>query len=445
MNKVTRILLAIGLILAVATPALAELKLNGYYRLMMYGAEIRNFGGANSIVEGGGANTADVNDEKGDTRQLVDQRLRLMLTNNFNDNVSLVYFGEVDTVWGEQSKGAIGGGGQLGADGVNFETKNVYLDIKDGGFASRLGIQTLADAYQGVVFFDDMAAVKASYKVGGTTLTGAYSKWDEDSNRSDWDDRDFWIADVNQKIGDALSVGASVYFEQDNDSNNADTQTTERLFYGVNADAKFGIMNISGFAVLEDGEIDNDGASDWDTFSYIASVKVAAKIANGDVGVRAIYIPNADDDTDDERWRTPVGRYDFASENLMQMLTDKFVCNYGKERYAMEDAGEEGYGLIGLVASGNHKLPQDMYVNWGAGYFMADDDTANVRGVETKREGDSIGYEVAVRVGKKVYEKVDLSLNASYAGYGDFYDNTARNGDDPDDTYKTYLMVNVPF
>ncbi len=443
MNKVTRILLAIGLILAVATPALAELKLNGYYRLMGYAAEVRSGGGT---VEGGYASVSP--DESGDSRQMVDQRLRLMLTNTFNDNVSLVYFGEVDTVWGETSKGNIGGGGQVGADGVNFETKNVYLDIKDGGFMTRLGIQTLADSYQGIAYFDDMAGAMVSYKTGGTTLTGAYSKWDEDSNRSDWDDKDFYIADVKQKFGDNFTAGASVYFYDDNDSNNLDTQTTEVLFYGLNADAKFGSFNVTGYALYQDGEVDNETADDLDTSALAASIKGAMKLANGDVGLRVIYFSEDDDADERNNWITPQGRYDFANENLMQMLTDKFVCNYGKERYAMADAAEAGYGLLGLIASGNHKLPQDMYLNWGAGYFMSMDESRNDEAVDS-REGDEIGYEVAIRFGKKIYEKVDISLNASYAGYGDFYDNTTKDEDgnleDPDATYKTYLMVNVPF
>jgi len=443
-NKTVKTLLVAGLALAVATPALAEFKVSGYYRLMGYSAEIRNFAGANSIPEGGGSNTASTTDEKGDHRTLIDQRLRMMVTNQLNDNVAVVWHGEVDTVWGEQSKGSIGGGGQVGADGVNVETKNVYLDMKSGDCSARLGIQTLFDSYQGLVFFDDMAGLAVTHKMGGTTLTGAYSKWDEDS-RSDWDDLDFYVADLKHKFSDNFTLGASVYFYDDNDSNNLDTQDTEAFFYGLNAAARFGAFGVDAFAVMMDGEVDNEVASDYDMNSWAVSAKALMKLDSGDLGLRVIYIPEADDNSDDERFKTPQGRYDFVSENQMQFLTDKFVCNYGKERYAMDDAAEEGYGLLAFVLSGNHKLPDAMYLNWGAGYYMAADDERNVRGTVTKREGDTLGYEIAARIGKKVFEKVDLSLNLSYAGYGDFYDNTARNGDDPDDTYKSYLMVNVPF
>jgi hypothetical protein len=439
-NKATRILLAIGLILAVATPALAEFKISGYYRLMAYSAEVRSGGGT---VEGGYASNST--DEEGDSRQMIDQRLRMMVTNQLNDNVGVVWHGEVDTPWGETSKGAIGGGGQVGADGVNVETKNVYLDLKSGDTSARLGIQTLFDAYQGIVFFDDMAGLAVTHKMGATTLTAAYSKWDEDSNRSDWDDLDFYVADVKHKFSDNFALGGSVYFYDDNDSNGADTQQTEIFFFGLNADWKINDQfALNGYVLGQSGEVDNKNIKDVDTEAMAASAKATMKLEGGDLGLRVIYFSEDDDDKDQMNWKTPQGRYDFVSENLMQMLTDKFVCNYGKERYAMADAAEAGYGLLAFVASGNHKLPQGMYLNWGAGYFMAMDDERNDEASKS-REGDTIGYEVAARVGKKYFEKVDVSLNLSYAGYGDFYDNTAPGSDDPDGTYKSYLMVNVPF
>jgi len=488
----TRILLALGLILAVATPALAEFKLNGYYRLMGYSAEVRS--GA-ATVEGGYA--ADTKDEEGDSRQMIDQRLRMMLTYSLNDNVSIVYHGEIDTVWGETSKGNIGGGGKLGSDGVNVETKNVYLDLKSGGTSARLGIQTIADSYQGIAFFDDMAGVNFTHKMGNTTLNLAYSKWDEgtsSNSRSNYDDSDLYVADIKQKFNDNFTVGASVYFLQDNtqedlataaglacidaNANNKcdagetvivptaagaagsslNARESELYYYGLNAAVKFGNFGIDGFFLMMDGENDYLNKADNDIEAYAASAKVNMKLGNGDVGLRAMYFSDDDDAKDDGAWRTPTGRYDFVNDNLMQFLTDKFICNYGKERYAMADAAEAGYGLLGLVASGNHKLPADMYLNWGAGYFRALEDERNggAKHIDN-REGKTLGWEVAARVGKKFFEKVDVSLNGSYADYGDFYDYTSTGlsfntdgsvktlGDDPDATYKAYLMVNVPF
>ena len=479
MNKVTRILLAVGLILAVATPALAEFKFNGYYRLIGYTEEKKASG--------------NIADDKGDSQQFIDQRFRAKLTYSLNDNVALVYFAEVDTTWGENNKAGINQGGMSnsfggGADGVNVETKQVYLDLKYGDTAVQMGIIGVADAFESIVANDDMAGVQATHKMGNTSFKLVYSKWDEDdfndttpstgatdSNvRGDWDDFDFYAAEVNQKFSDNFKAGLGVYYMDNNsatasgtladsnistvpNSNNNTSQNTadgdaEIWFYGVNGDARFGNFAVNGFFVYQDGE-GKYAAGDVDFKAMAASVKANYKLSNGDVGLRVIYFSEDDDAKDNGRWQGFKGQYSFVKENQMQFLTDPYVMNDGKERYAEVDAVQAGYGLLAFVLSGNHKLPQDMYLNWGAGYYMAMDEERDDQGFDS-RKGDTLGYEVCVRFGKKFFEKVDVSLNASYAGYGDFYDNTVSDASDngiadgtrdPDDTYKAYVMVNVPF
>lgn len=446
MNKVTRILLAIGLILAVAAPAFAEFKLTGLYRNIGYVEEKK------STI-----------DDNGDSQQFIDQRMRMRANWSLNDNVSLVYFAEIDTTWGENNKAAVGQGGMSnlrtgGADGVNVETKNAYLDLKFGDTGLALGIQGVADAFQSIVVNDDMAAVQATHKIGGTALKFVYSKWDEDiftgsaDTRSDWDDMDFWAAEVKQKFSDNFTLGGGVYLVDDNDANNLDTATSEVWFYGLNADAKFDKVGLSGFAVLQDGEYDAVASgADYDFFGWAASAKLTLKLEKGDIGLRVIYFTDDDDDKDNGRWQGFKGEYAFVSENQMQFLVDPYVMNDTKEQYAIADAVYQGYGLMAAVLSGNHNLPEDFYVKWGVGYYRAVSDERDDES-NASREGKTLGYEVAARVGKKIFEKVDVSLNGSYADYGSFYDDsvdtngTAAGGkDDPDATYKTYLMVNVPF
>lgn len=430
MNKVTRILLAVGLILAVATPALAEFKFNGFYRLLGYTEEKK------STV-----------DDEGDSQQFIDQRFRAKLTYTLNENVSVVYFAEIDTPWGEPGSSTKYPGGQGGvsssfaggADGVNIETKNVYLDLKFGDTAAQVGIIGVADAFQSIVANDDMAAVAVTQKLGSTTLKGVYSKWDEDGNeRSDWDDFDFYVLEASNKFNDNFTAGAGVYWMDDNRD---DLDGTEIFFYGLNADARFGKFGIDGFVVMQDGE--NETANQ-DIEGLAASVKGKVKLDNGDFGLRLIYFTDDDDADDQGRWAGFKGQYEFVGENQMQFLCDPFVMNDGKERYALNDAVGGGYGLMAAVLSGNHKLPSAMYLKWGVGYYRALEDQADDNAA-TNREGKTLGYEVAARFGKTYFDKVDVSLNASWAEYGNFYDDTVNGTDDPDGTYKTYLMVNVPF
>jgi hypothetical protein len=482
--KKTRILLAIGLILAVATPALAELKFSGFYRLMAYSGELK-----------------DVDVHTADSRQIVDQRFRAQVTNTLNDNVAITYQAEIDTVWGDVSGAAAGNGGAFDTDGVNVETKHIYLDLKQGDTSARLGLQGYGDEFQGIVVFADMAGATVKHKIGNTSLGLLYAKWDENNgdgaevfdaytNRgSDWDDTDFYGVTVNQKINDNFKAGAAIYYLDSNDVTDiraniapglaganrvafVDHADAEVWFYGLTADAKFGDVGVDGFLLYQRGSVDFDAWNDDVVFAgggqkkdqssqaWAASVKATMKLANGNVGLRGIYITDDESNDDNEYWMGSFGEYDFVNENQMIFLTDKFVCNWGKERYAMDDAARSGYGLWAVVLSGNHTLPKDMYANWGLGYYSAqdnerDDQMTGNKGTPTwknvQRSGKQLGMEADVRIGKKFFEKVDVSLNAAYANFGSFYDNASEKSNEgdldasPQSLYKTYLMVNVPF
>ncbi|GEM_PF-1467641 len=498
MNKTAKTILAAGLALAVATPALAELKVTGNYRLMGYNNELKN-----------------KNYEDGDSQSWVDQRLRLGVVNTLNDNVSITYLAEIDTDWGNgtSTKYPGGQGGGFDGDGVNVESKWIFLDIKSGDTSARLGLQNYADEFEGLVVNGDMTGAAVKHKIGNTSIGLLYAKWDENDGdsvqngvytagqsranaaRSNWDDTDFYGVTVSQKFSDTFKAGAAIYYLDANDvqdprsnvagssayilgvsgSNNgfgewgnqaiattlADKLDAEVFFYGLNAAATFGDFSIDGFAILQDGKLNIDvaGADDEDSKAWAASVKGKMKLSNGDIGLRAIYISEDDDADDNGYWMGSFGEYDFVGENQMIFLTDKFVCNATKERYAMDDAARQGFGLMAFVLSGNHTLPDNMYVNWGAGYYLAVDDERNDKDTPyvsgnylntDERDGKTLGYELALRVGKKFFEKVDVSLNAAFADFGSFYDDTVTdvNGgglSDPDSIYKTYLMVNVPF
>ncbi|RPJ81155.1 MAG: hypothetical protein EHJ94_05120, partial [Deltaproteobacteria bacterium] len=101
MQKVFKSILVVMTVLIMVAPALAEITLNGYFRTQ--------------------ATSEDFSLTKdGESSSFVDNRLRMKLTNTLNENLKLVYFGEVDTPWGEAGRAATGGGsgGQLNADGV---------------------------------------------------------------------------------------------------------------------------------------------------------------------------------------------------------------------------------------------------------------------------------------------------------------------------------------
>jgi len=432
--KQCKVFLVLAVMLALASPAFAEFKLNGYYRVT------------------GVAQTIKSISDNPKAESMIDQRLRMKLTDSLNDFVSVVYYGEVDTPWGEQSKGNIGGGGKLGTDGVNIETKNAYVDFKvpDSSWKIRTGLQGIADNFSGMVIDEDAAALTAGGDLAGVPVTLIYSKFDE-GIRNTWDDVDFYGLQVQKGLGEQLKLGADIYLLDDNSAEQ------EIYYYGVTGDYRVGDLGFYGFVVMQDGSADKSGP---DSQAIAASVKAAMVVPKGDVGLRAIYVSADDSATDDDRWQTGIGEWEFPGENLMIFLPDKWVNNSGHPDYAIEDGAKKGYGLLGLVATANLKgLPMGLYTNLGLGAFMAADDTRNgnsashvdgtlVDNTSDVRAGSMMGMELAARVGKVFADKFDLSLRGAYASFGDFYDDTVDNNGtvtDPDAVYKLALMANVSF
>lgn len=411
--KMMKAVLVMALVLALATPALAELKLNGYYRVQMTGQDL-------SLSK------------DGDTSSFVDQRIRLKLTNQFNENVSLVYFGEVDTPWGEPSKGGIGAGGQQSADGVNFETKNVYLNVKSLGWDYTVGIQNMGDNAADIVIDNDVAGITAKTKMGMFDLGLRYAKLFENGDRSKWNDEDMYAVQTGFTLSDAARIGFDVFYFDDN------ATESEQGYASIDGNFNFGPANVTGFVLYGQQDGDLPGALDGE--NWAASAQFLTKVGNGNFSVRGIYFKDADGDADDVLFTDDHGTgFQFYQEGLMIFLTDIYYNN-GSQGAKFLDAVAGGHGLSALTLKGNLGFGDGYYLKYAAGAFMANEE----QGITRKADDKYMGTELDLMVGKKIYEKVDLSLRGAYAFLGDFYDNFGGVSD-PEDPWKVVAMLNVGF
>ncbi len=428
MSKYMKIIVAALMAVAMAAPAFADSKISGYFRNQFIADNL-----------GASATSADKR-----TAAQVDQRLRIRYQNNLNEYVHFVYYGEVDTLWGQPSKGAIGGGGQLGADGVNVETKNAYLDFKipNSIWSVRTGVQGFGDRFENVLVADDMAGIQINHKfLPNLDVTTAYFKWSE-GNTSQWDDRNLYAIQTAFKVMDNFNLNVDGYWLEDDTVNGV---ANDLYTIGVAADGKVAMVGLSGFAFYQFGQAEPRVGTSLDYSAYAASGKATAKVGPAALGLRLSYFSEDDDRTDNdlESVQGGVGAYEFAGENLMIFFSDKFYNNTNGGRKAMTDAAFAGYGLFAINATADFKLPANLYLNAGAGYFMALEE-APTGAASLKREDSDLGFEIAARIGTKVAEKVDVSLGGAYAVLGDFY-KTSPTAADPDDYYKVNFMFNVGF
>lgn len=168
---------------------------------------------------------------------LVDQRFRLRFTFSPTEYIKVVYFGEIDLQWGDASYAtARNQGGGLGGDTVNFETKNLYAEVKfpNTPLTVTAGLQGLGDNWDGSFIGMDGTALKFNIKSGISTVDVYWSKFyegnrlnpqtnktstdgDDGSNaglgssRAD-DDADLYAANIQLKPTDRFKVGADLYY-----------------------------------------------------------------------------------------------------------------------------------------------------------------------------------------------------------------------------------------
>jgi hypothetical protein len=424
--------MALGVVMVMATPALAQFKLNGYYR-WQGNAQSGTFV-ARTAVPGLANVAAHMNSlnflEEDSTTTFFDNRLRLMATYTLNDNIGVVYFGEIDTPWGEASKGGVGGGGQVGGDGVNVETKHAYVNFKipNSNWAVRTGLQGwgTGNEFEDLVVADDMAGINFAGKLGSANVNLIYSKWQE-GNRSLWDERDFYAAKVGFKPSEQFGLTGLAMYLDDNRNATADDTT---IYGGLSADFRVSNIGLRAFAIYADSDWETTGV---DGSTWMADIAAFLKLSNGQMKLHAAYFP---DDLEAAAFRGQ-GQFEYHNDNLQIMLTDIFYNNGSQGALALDTAAYSGFGLMFATISGDMKLPQDSYLKYGLGYFSAVEEDNGTVALDDK----SLGTEAALMIGKKFAEKYDLSLRGSYVFLGDAFDTFG----DLDDPWKAVAMVNVGF
>lgn len=466
MKRTLLAVLCTALVVAMVAPAFAayEFAFNGYFRSRM----IRT----NTF-------TAAKSEENPDT--VIDQRFRGKFTVGLNEYVSAVYYGEVDMQWGDTSYGTgRNNGGALGGDNANIETKNVYVDLKipETPMGARVGLQGYGDNWDGVFFATDMAGVKlfgAWDVVSGNLM---YTKWDENSTTSDRfeDDTDLWAVQLAFTVSEELQLGLDGYYMNANCKGGGNrpcaseisgasavglgSDNADLFWVGIDGTWKLDMFTLDGWAVWSGGQYDNAAANgkDLEVSGFGANLKGTFSVAGATISLRGFWFSGDDDptDTDADYFQIPASGETFwlYDEHLMIMSADTYGNTVFQVGYSITDALVPGFGLVGFVLSGSYVPPEmkQAYVKASVGYFTTTD---GQDAIDKATDGDvsvddDLGWEFGGRLGYKLADLFDVSLNGSVAVLGDFYDDNPlfasadEDGKvDPDTQYMGYVMVNV--
>lgn len=456
-KKVLAVTAACALTAATAVPALAlENEFHGMFRVF---GTVSNYNDSNS---GPLVPTTTGRDPK--TKSFAEQRARLMYIAKANDDLKLVTHFEIDSRWGDTSyANGRNGGGAIGADTVNFETKNVYLDfnIPSTPMNFKVGIQPVVDSYKGVFINADAAAAIATAKLGGGSVALGFARLDDSEvvgarafnseTTAGKAKRDLYIVDGKYNVTKDVKVGASYYLL------NIDQNTTpayDRMLhtFGVNAEVKLDPLTVDGFLLYQSGR--SNGADKIDYNGWAANLTAKGKLGPGTLKASFLYASGEQNGTRDDSTYTGItnetaaanGEHSFYESDMMILFRNKY--NVTGDRAIVYNVKNVIGGFIGY----NANMTTKCFANVNAG-FVATDKSNNDFGTARVtaaggHKSNYLGTEINGEVGYKVFDNLTASLQGAYVFLGDYYNDTvgtAANPQDPRDPYIGRIMLNYAF
>jgi hypothetical protein len=422
-----------ALTVATAVPALAlENEFHGMFKSFFY--ETNTFNGLRANLN-----------RDAHSGFFAEQRARINYIAKANDDLKLVTHFELDTRFGGKptpaptantTSGAVTTGGYLGtvtgndagnldADQLTLETKNVYLDfncpITKANF--KVGIQPWADAYKSIFLLADMTGAYATKKFDPLTVSLGWFRFDDNTVTATADPgqltADLIVADAKYAVSKDITVGASYYnIQRDTTTGASGIDQVELLhMIGLNASIKAGPATIDPFAAFQFGEINNND----DLSGFLAGATAKVKVGPGNINASAIYLsgekkaPTAAGDRDDFKIVSPNTSY-FGPSNMWLLVRSGQAVNSSTSILG-NDITVGGRGLIGLFAGYDGTMGK-LFYNANVGYAM----TAEERGTEDS----ALGTEINAQVGYKLFDNLSVSLAGAYAILGDGLNDTGN-------------------
>jgi hypothetical protein len=430
MKKLMAVMAVLAFV-ASTVPAMAlENEFHGMFRAKLFVSNFDDSKGATS------ANAPLPISDEATTKTYMEQRARLLYTAKASDDLKLITHFEIDSRWGDSAyTNGRGAGAGLGADQVNLETKNVYLDFNIPGQPTnfKVGIQPFADAFKGVFVNNDMAGVALTQKMDPLTIGVGFYRWDDEVAAAPGpfnpghESRDFLVADAKFAVDANTLIGGSYYLVTDD----RDNDNLLMHMVGVNGTFKFDPMTLDVFAAYQFG----DASATTDLSAYGAGAVARMKQGDGTLKATAIFLSGDDQNSSDNEGFQTIssaggGENNFYPADMMILLRNKYEMNTA--RAVVYDMANDGDGVAGLFLGYDLSVDK-VYGSVNGGYLQA----AHAPG------DDYIGCEINGEIGYKLYDNMTAAFQAAYAVLNEDY--YLVGGAKIDDPYTTRIMLNYTF
>jgi hypothetical protein len=496
MRKGWIVLLTAVLVVAFAAPAMADLKVTGFYRAK---SMLSNF------FDGRSAPSIRTDAEE-QTNAYVEQRARIKFDVGA-ENVRAVFHFESDMMWGFTS-GSVNRneGGALSADSVQLETKEVYVwfKIPDTSIQAKVGMQSVNDHYAGIFSnAADMAGIFVNGQAEPVKWTFGWAKLYEqpltDARDTDGDgvtaevtpdgfntndDADLYLVAAEFVPTKDMTLGLNFYYLADDTGKGGfgaalvpqggigpggalNNRKVDIYMPGVNFGMNAGPMKLSAFAFYQFGTLESTiGQPDVDVNAYMLDLRGDMKVGPGNLFLEGFWISGGDGSNPTE-YESPItlgdyqatrggtgGNAGFGRTNMYFLFGADSLnvsqCLIGCSGGELGDSfGNNGRGLYHLAAGYSQKFSEKVRGAVNIGYAAAVDtfavDTvAGGSGLRADRD-NGIGTEFNARVDYSISKGLDFSLVGAYLLLGDFIQNDAGAPEFNDTYYMGYARIFYAF
>lgn len=461
-KKSATIAATVAALAAVSVPAFAlENEFHGMYRLRAINSNFENADSTVVLAKDAPATTA------------FEQRARLQYIAKASDDLKLVTHFEIDSSWGDTAyNNGRGMGGAQGADTVNLETKNVYLDFKCPltGANVKVGIQPYTDAFKGILVNDDVAGIFASKKIDALTATAGFSRLQdskritstpttsftaaptaaapsiafETANPIGKHTLDLYSLDAKYAISKDLSVGGAYTLIRDNLTSISRPDSLDVHTIGVTVAAKSGIISADAFLAYQGGsELVPAGR---DLNAYAAQVAVKANLDQaGAVRANVLYASGGKStDSKAKAWQSLNSGDTLATSSntyydSKMVLLMRNVVNMDSDKAIVQTINDGNRGVTLFTAGYDATITPKLGASANVGYAMASQK-------QTTDKSKSLGVELNAQLDYKMFTNLTTSLTGAYVVLGDgkkYASNIATTKND--NPYLTSIMFNYTF
>ncbi len=494
MRKGWMVLLAMALVVALAVPASAEMKLTGFYRTKAWLSNFANYSASQYNTPGSEAvattsltkeNGVSTNANGRDTARsiaYVEMRNRLRFEIG-DENVKGVTFFEIDGAFGDTG-GKVGRNQGFAANGdsINLETKNVFVwfKIPDTSVEFTVGLQGYTDEFAGLLFgASDQAGVVAKFKLDPVNFRFTWLKMRENNvftgtdaytaTRVDPGDKqaDYYALDAKFAATKDATVTGHLGFLRDTkaavtvaEATSASLKSLEVYYIGVNGTVNAGPAAVTGFLLYNTGKFKHTTASalkDVDIAGYAARLRADANAGPGKAFLEALYVSGDDDrtastSTTKEKYKSVITGSDFDTLTAFYTSTDMLILFPNADVINSATAltlnpNNGGRGVILLAAGYSQKFSDKLSGKLGLGYLTADKKRKVSAALEPK--GKTMGTEINANVNYNITKGLDFGVYGAYCMLGSFYDRLSTDAagltKNPDDLYDMHARLNYAF